>query len=155
VISMAVIGCVWSLEWSNPYTAPRDGLPRVRAQVFFPMGHPNYGFGGCPAELKALHVPGDGWCISWGSVSTLPRKLSQETLASVRQQRLARRVAAKYPLLADQIVEEELARRPAYYAGVTDERIEAQRDETLRQQEAHLQPLLETPGVIHWYDKEA
>jgi hypothetical protein len=65
---MAVIGCVWSLEWSNPYTAPRDGLPRVRAQVFFPMGHPNYGWGGCPAELKALHVPGDGWCISWGSV---------------------------------------------------------------------------------------
>jgi hypothetical protein len=57
--------------------------------------------------------------------------------------------------LAEQIVEEELARRPAYYAGMTDANIQAQRDETLRQQAAHLQPLIETPGVIHRYDKEA
>jgi hypothetical protein len=152
---MSVIGYLWSLRWANPYTSPPDGLPRVRAEVFFPVGNPGYGWGGCPAELKELHIPGDGWCISGGAVSTPPRQLSQETLASVRRQRLVRRVAAKYPLLAEQIVEEELARRPAYYAGVTDANIQAQRDKTLRQQAAHLQPLIETPGVIHWYDKEA
>jgi hypothetical protein len=152
---MAVIGYVWSLRWANPYTSPPDGLPRVRAEVFFPAKHPNYGFGNCPAELRDQHVPGSGWCICGGAVTTPPKELNQAALASVRRKRLARRVAAKYPLLAEQIIEEEIAKRPAYYAGVTDEDIKAQRDEALQQHAAHLQPLIETPGVIHRYDKEA
>jgi len=152
---MTVLGSVWSLRWSNPYTTPRDGLPRVRAEVFFPVGHPNYGWGGCPAELAELHVIGSGWVISWCPIDAPIKSLSQQALAAVRQKRLARRVKAKYPLLADQIIEEELAKKPDYYAGVTDERIEAERAAAIQQRDAWLQGLMATPGVIHWYDKEA
>jgi hypothetical protein len=152
---MAVLGSVWSLRWSNPYTTPPDGMPRVRAEVFFPVGHPNYGWGGCPAELSDLHVLGSGWVIAWCAVDAPIKPLSQQALGAVRRKRLARSVRAKYPLLAEQIIEEELAKRPHYYAGVTDAEIAARRAEVMQQLAARLQPLIETPGVIHWYDTEA
>ena len=148
---MAVLGSVWSLRWYNPYTTPRDGLPRVRAEVFFPVGHPNYGWGGCPVELSELHVLGSGWVISWCPIDAPLKPLSQKALAAVRQKRLARRVKAKYPLLADQIIEEELAKKPDYYAGITDERIEAERQEVLTSEKKWQERVVATPGVIHWY----
>jgi hypothetical protein len=150
---MAIIGYVWSLRWANPYTTPPDGMPRLRAEVFFPVGHPN--FKQCPTELSSQRVLGSPWVITWSPVSAPIKPLSQEALASVRRKRLARRVKAKYPLLADQIIAEELAKKPDYYAGITRCDLEAAREEVLAREKEWHERVAATPGVIHWYDKEA
>jgi len=53
------------------------------------------------------------------------RQLSQESLASVRQKRLSRRIERQAPLLAEQLIADELAAKPDYYAGQTDPAIAA------------------------------
>lgn len=30
--------CRWSLKWSNPYTSPPDGMPRVLVEQILPQG---------------------------------------------------------------------------------------------------------------------
>ena len=59
------------------------------------------------------------------------QQLSQERLANVRRKRLERRARQKYPLLADQIISEELARNPDYYNGITDPKLQAARDQMM------------------------
>jgi len=55
--------------------------------------------------------------IAWSMPEREPRRLSAASLASVRRKRLRRKLDRKHPLLADQLEAEELARRPAFYAG--------------------------------------
>ena len=106
-----MIGAVWSLQWYTPYEEPPPGWPRVRAEGYFPVGHQYVRQ--CPPELKLCKKPGDGWRICWRPVEKPLKPLQQDALASVRVKRLKRRTEAKYPLFADQIVAEELAKKPA------------------------------------------
>lgn len=120
-----MIGAIWSLRWGNPYTLPPDGH-RVIKELFFPVGHRYLRV--CPPELNNLHTPGNGYSISWSAVSALPKKLPQDKLALVRQKRLRQRMEKKYPLLAEQIIRDEMEKRPEFYAGKTAENLEQARD---------------------------
>lgn len=126
---MADLGAVWSIQWGNPYSDPPEGMPRVRAEVFYPSGHEYERK--CPPLLAAMTTPGDGWSLVWQAVASDPKPLSQETLAKVRRKRIERKAQAKYPLFADQIVAEEITKKPDYYQGITDAKIEATRNESL------------------------
>jgi len=72
--------------------------------------------GRCPAHIDALWKPGEV-IIAWTYDAPPRRQLSRESLATVRLKRLRRRLERKAPLFADQLEAEEIARRPAFYAG--------------------------------------
>lgn len=121
-----MIGAIWSITWGNPYTEPPAGRVRVVAERFYPVGHAN--LRQCPPELKALTTPGDGYKLVWAAVSQPVVKQPKDRLALTRQKRLRRRMEKKYPLLAEWMIEQDMAKRPSYYAGETDEAIELARD---------------------------
>ncbi|NHN89839.1 theronine dehydrogenase [Acetobacter conturbans] len=98
----------WSLAWRNPNTAPSG--PRVMAAVIVPVGTE------CPAEVMDKWVAGAGYAITWELVTQRPvKRWSREAKARVRKGRLKRRLERQYPLLAELLIEQELAKRPAYY----------------------------------------
>jgi hypothetical protein len=68
------------------------------------------------ADLLPLWEPGRV-VIGWTAAHEPPRRLSQSSLASVRRKRLRRRLEAKFPLLADQLEQAELAARPDFFNG--------------------------------------
>lgn len=80
--------------------------------------------------------------------------MKPETLASVRQQRAERRIKAKVPLLADHFLAEELRRKPTYYAGITDSKIEAERDKVLADEWVRYNDLISRPGKLVVYASE-
>lgn len=121
-----MIGAIWALRWSNPYTSPPDGR-RVIKELFFPIDHPYLRV--CPPELQAIYIPGNGYSVCWTPVVTSPKRLPEDKLALVRQKRLRRRMEKRYPLLAEQFIEEEMKKRPKFYAGQLDEKLESARDE--------------------------
>ncbi len=108
---------IWSVRWGLRHRTPPEGKPQCLGQRVVrydgPWGHT------CPPELADLHQLGDGYGVCVTFVSRPPRMLSQQALASVRLKRLRRRVERKYPLFVEQIIADELARKPDYYAGVT------------------------------------
>lgn len=120
-----MIGAVWSLRWGNPYTSPPDGRGVIK-ELYFPLGHRHLRV--CPPEILKAHVPGSGYGIYWSAVSAIPKKLPQDKLASVRQKRLRRRMEEKYPLFAEQFIDEEMQKRPEFYAGLPNEHLEQARD---------------------------
>ncbi|MBI4671036.1 MAG: hypothetical protein HY741_05145 [Chloroflexi bacterium] len=123
---MSIIGSLWSIAWRNPYDPPPSGL-EVLARIFVP-GHNTRP----PEELKAIKYSlGGGYGVTWCAMTEPMRQRSPEVLANMRRKRLSRRMNAKAPLFADFFIEQELARKPEYYAGVTDAYLEAQRQEAL------------------------
>jgi len=71
-----------------------------------------------PNEADVIHLWEPGRVvIGWSAQEAPTRRLSQASLASVRRKRLRRRLDRKHPLLADLLEAEELAARPAFYAG--------------------------------------
>jgi hypothetical protein len=129
-----MIGSVWSVNWNNPYTNPPEGQPRVLAERFYPMGHAC--LRNSPPELDAMRRP--GYAIYWAAVNSLPRQLSQDKLAVTRQKRLRRRMEQKYPLFADWMIEQELLKKPSFYAGITDKRIQDDQDAAVELQRQRL-----------------
>ena len=109
----------FSVQWGNPYTDPPEGQPRIlitrkqegpiRSQV--------------PAEveevLRQVGV-GKGWNlfvgVAYDDISR--RRLSPEAKGKIRRRALAKRVQAKAPLFADQIIADKLAAQPDYYSGI-------------------------------------
>jgi len=121
---MSIIGSLWSIAWRTPYDPPPSGL-KVLARIFVP-GHSTR----APEELKAIKYSlGGGYGMTWCAMTKPVQQRAPEVLASMRRKRLARRMNAKAPLFADFFVEQELARKPAYYAGITDVQLEASRQE--------------------------
>jgi len=108
---------IWSIRWGHPNRTPPDGKPKCLGQKVVrydgPWGHT------CPPELEGLKQLGDGYSLTVTFVSKPPRMLPEQALASVRLKRLRRRVEAKCPLFAEQIIADEIASNPDYYAGVT------------------------------------
>ncbi len=72
----------------------------------------------CPPEVLELWVPGAGYSIGWELVTQQPiRRWSTEAKAKARRRNLRKRLDKKVPLFADMFEQEELARRPDYFAG--------------------------------------
>lgn len=145
------IGMLFRVEWNNPYTEPPDGAPRVLAEIFVPGAID----GKSPPEIRAIPVtPGGGYSLSIRAIPPQPRQLPVETLARVRRKRLERRTRAKAPLFAGEFIADELARKPDYYAGITDPGIEARKQAALEHERAERERLLALPNILVVYGAE-
>ena len=142
-----VLGFLHRLEWSNPYTSPPDGK-RVAMEVFLPAS-----IEGCrewPKEMEEKYwqlreLYKDGiYSHVIRAITQFPKEMTKETLSSIRQKRLSRRIEEKYPLFAEQIIQEEMQRNKDYYEGITDPRYVASRNEVKRE---HVE-LLEKLGIV-------
>ena len=71
---------------------------------------------GTAADVDPFWIAGKV-AIVWTYDAPPPRQLSTQSLASVRQKRLRRRLEKKAPLFADVLFQQELAARPAFFAG--------------------------------------
>lgn len=107
----------WSLAWANPYTQPPDGGPRVVRAILVPRGE-RY-----PPEFLEGYPPGCGYGVRWELVTQRPIvRWSPEAKARTRRRNLRARLERKVPLFADMFEQQELARRPDYFAGGEDHR---------------------------------
>jgi hypothetical protein len=127
---MTHVGFKYTITWSNPYRQPPDGQPRTKHVLYETLAQREerrrQGDTSTPPKwFNDLHTIGDGYCISITAICTPTRQISAEALASVRRMRLERRMRKKYPLFADQMIQEELAAKPDFYAGITDPAIAA------------------------------
>lgn len=148
---MNPLGFLWQLAWSNPYTSPPPGQPRLLAEIYIPCDYPGQGSIKKPAGLLALHRIGSGYSVYTRAIMPPARALSQDALANTRQKRLTRRMERQAPLLADQLIADELAAKPGYYAGITDPAIEAARAQALDAEDAERQRLLANPNHLFIY----
>jgi len=71
---------------------------------------------GTAEEVDPFWVAGEV-AIVWTYDAPAPRQLSQKSLASMRRKKLRTKLDKKCPLLAEVLYEQELAARPAHYAG--------------------------------------
>lgn len=144
---MTHVGFHYQIRWNNPYTEPPEGKPLVIAEMFETIEQRkqrvNGGDGYFPERLSAMCELGSGYGCHITAITTPHKKLPKVTLAEVRKKRIKRRMQAKYPMLADIFVAEEIERKPEYYAGETDPRIEAMQDEAIREEEEIYQRFLE------------
>jgi hypothetical protein len=146
-------GRLYTIEWSNPYSQPPNGAPRVLAEMFVPNepGKPTQ----TPAEIETFpRSLGGGYSLTSRHVSPPPRELSKDTLARVRRKRLARRVNAKVPLFAEHFTEVELNRKPDYYDGITDPGIEQRRKARIEEEHAEWQEFWSRPNQLVVYGQE-
>jgi hypothetical protein len=143
-------GRLYRLEWGSPYTSPPDDAPRVLAEIFVP-GNPTQ----LPAELMAVpHSLGGGYCLTSRHIPPPGKQLSPETLARVRQKRLARRINAKTPMFAEQFIAAEQARKPDYYAGITDPDIEERKQAAQQREKEEWLDLRSRPNHLVVYGQE-
>lgn len=145
-----ITGTSYSIEWGG-YNCP-DGWPRVLAEMFM-IGH----LSKPPDEIMNFpHSLGGGYFLTIQHVPYPLTPLKPEVLMSVRKKRVERRIKAKVPLLADHFIAEELKRKPEYYAGITDNHIEADRNKILAEEWQRYKELLSRPGlfVIHANEPE-
>lgn len=108
---MSVLGHLYRIEWSNPYTQPPAGQPRILAEMFVPSPRAAL----VPPEIEAMHRIGSGYSINIRAVSQPPVERSPEARAADRQRRLRHRITDRYPLLADDMIADEISRRSDYY----------------------------------------
>lgn len=107
--------CRWSLKWSNPYTNPPDGMPRVLVEQIVPRGVR-------PDEVDRQHVLGSGYAIHFQAISsTPPRQLSREAKQSIRRKAAARRIEKAAPLFAASLIPQTIASQPEYFGTPEDQ----------------------------------
>ena len=105
----------WEARWSNPYTAPPDGQPRIRATTQTPY---TAGSSRTPPEIAAAAPIGSGYCVAVSVTDDQPpRRFSQAAKARIRRRNLERRIQRRAPLFAAELLQAELDRRPEYFAG--------------------------------------
>lgn len=126
------LGAVWRVIWTRT-TPPPEGMPEVLAEKFEPEDSPY-----CrkkPPEIAAVNFElGSGYSLTWQPVCMPVKQMPADKLANIRRKRLERRIRTKYPLLADQMIETELASKADYYNGITDADIEARREALVKQE---------------------
>lgn len=142
------IGYLFAVRWMYPANRVEKAPGGVHVKaIYFSRER----MSDAPEILQALHVPGDHYCISHSFPSAPTRPMSPEARASMRRKRLERRAKAKYPLFADQIVAEELARKTSYYNGVTDEVIARDYEHELELEQQSWNWLNDhAEELIHW-----
>lgn len=155
---MTHVGFHYTIQWGSPYSDPRGGLPRIKAEMYETLEQrerrrENGDGYGVPSAFSALHTIGDGYSVYITSVCTPTKRYSKETLAVVRKKRLSRRITKKYPLFADQLIVDEIYKKPEYYAGETDAKIKADCDQAIAWEEEVYRKFLEgvKNGEIYIY----
>ena len=108
------------IEWGRNFQNPPDGFPKILAQE---ACEAPVGVGALPfSSISALywsHKPPMGFCVSWGWVSLKESKeWSQQTKSKVRTQKMIARITKKYPMFADEFIQDELSLKSDYYAGL-------------------------------------
>lgn len=147
-----MLGAVWSIQWNNPYTQPPEGMPRVLAEFFYFNDDPRARL--LPDDVSEYFdkhcVLGGGYSIYWQPVY-LPREASDpEKLVKIRKERLKKRITKKYPLFAEQFIEEELKKKKNYYEGSLDTKEEQEKASITEKEEIRVRELLEKRVIIYW-----
>lgn len=109
---------IYSLCWSNPYTEPPNGQPKVLAQMTVISNSDKGGAPCCPAEVLNLWVAGSGYAIYCDYVHLPIQHWSPERTFAYRRKRLEARIRKKYPLFAEQMIAESIQAKPEYYGNV-------------------------------------
>lgn len=133
------VGAVWTLQWSNPYTDPPKGQKRVIAEKFVKYGDSFYNQ--IPPEFEADKTP--GYSVYWSAVMKPSKQLPEKSLKSIRRKRLQSRVEKKYPLFADQFLEDEIKNKPDYFEGKSDPEAQAVKDRIIRKEKEMYERFLE------------
>jgi hypothetical protein len=133
------VGAIWTLQWSNPYTNPPEGMARVIAEKLVKYGDPFYNH--IPPEFEADKTP--GYTAYWSAVMEPSKQLSEKALKSIRRKRLKRRIENKYPLFADQFLEDEIKNNSDYFEGKSDPEAQAVKDRILRKEWEFYEKFLE------------
>lgn len=133
------VGCVWTLEWSNPYKDPPNGKKRVIAEKFVRFGDPFYNQ--IPPEFEADKTP--GYSVYWSAVMSPSKQLSEKTLKSIRRKRLKNRVEKKYPLFADEFFEDEIKNKTDYFECKSDSEAQAAKDRIIQKEREMYERFLE------------
>lgn len=144
----AADGTLYSIEWTNPYSEPPDGAPRVLAEVYTLGREP-------PAEFAKIRFSlggGYGKCVR--HVSPPGKQLPSQTLARVRQKRLARRINAKVPLFAEFFIQKEMEKKPEFYKGITDPALQKAHDDVQAEEWERYQGYLVHLGEVIVYADE-
>ena len=131
------VGFRYLIMWTNPYADPPNGMPKIKAEMFesIDQREKRYESGDrnpTPIRFSSKHELGDGYAVCIQSVSTPTRSLSKGSLATVRRKRLERRMSKKYPLLAKELMAEEIQKNKDYYEGETREDIKRSYDEAIQ-----------------------
>lgn len=110
------MNAIWYVEWSNPYTEPPDGMPRRLAEwKVIDWRHAQDR--AAPDDLSALALAVPGYALCWSMIDRPKRRRwSKERKARERKRRLRKRMEDKYPMFAEEFIEQELEERPAYFA---------------------------------------
>jgi hypothetical protein len=145
---MPHVGFRYTVEWHTEYSEPPEGLPRIKAEVFESLEKRNArmaeGGPSVPSALEALHTIGDGYCVTIQAVVTPSRQLPPATLAGIRKKRTQRRIEKKYPMFAEQFIEEAVVNNPSYFSGQTRKDLQKEHDaEIIREQEFYNRYLAE------------
>lgn len=145
---MKTTGTLYQIAWRGG--AAPEGWPRVLCEMFM-VGHLSIP----PLAVREFpHTLGGGYTLSIQHVPYPMIPLKPEVLARVRRQRLERRLQAKVPLFAEQMAAQELARKPEYYAGITDAKIEAEKQAALEREWSRYLELTGRPGELVVYAQE-
>lgn len=143
-----IVGQIWSIEWTGS-NCP-EGWPKVLCEMFTP-GHQSR----APKEVSEFpRTLGGGYGLTIRAVSKEMRPLKQESLAVVRRKRAKRRIEKKYPLLAEQMLTEEIESKPEYYQGITDEKLEQARNEMFAEYAKRREDLMNRVGELIVYADE-
>ncbi len=99
----------WTLEWSNPYTNPPDGQPRVLLEEILSRGQE-------PQEIKKQHILGSPYGVHFRPMATKqPRQLSIEAKQGIRRKAAVRRIQKAAPLFAASLIAETMNKQPEYF----------------------------------------
>jgi len=146
-MSNKVTGTRFAIEWLG-YNLP-EGWPKVLCEMYV-IGHSRV-----PDEIERFpHSLGGGYHQSIQHIGYPVTPLAPERLAVIRRQRLERRMQRQAPLFAAQLVADEMARRPDYYAGLTDVRIEAEKRLAIEHEWRQYNTMLELAGQLIVYAQE-
>lgn len=106
----------WQIRWSNPYTEPPHGQPRVRLSITRATPHA-YPDPSVIDRAMAIIGYGRGWCVTCGPTLPPARKLSPEAKGKIRRRNLERRTQKAAPLFAADLIQIEIEKNPEYYRG--------------------------------------
>lgn len=135
---MKHVGFKYQVKWGNPYRDPEEGRPLVKITRYETIeqrdARVEQGGDYIPEEITQAHVIGDGYAVCITAVVKPIKPMPASTLASVRQKRLRRRMLAKYPLFAEQMIEEEIAKNIHFYQGITRPDLKADYDAAIERE---------------------
>lgn len=111
------IGHEYSIQWHNPKTEPPPGMARVLVRAFAVSSRPEHQPEAIARKAAELGF-GSGGVICSQAITPPTRRQSAEQKGKRRVGNLQRRVRKSVgPLFAQAVIDAELARKPADYAG--------------------------------------